>query len=114
LKIKEEKLWLWEERKTFMTKANVILLGLTLTNNLAGHVMDIREVQATHLVNLPTMGGFFTNHQITMVGHLKGCSNHKVQSSQGQIIAIYYGSEGHLECECNIKAMIDHMKDLAF
>ncbi len=97
-----------------MTKANVILLGLTLTNNLAGHVMDIREVQATHLVNLPTMGGFFTNHQITMVGHLKGCSNHKVQSSQGQIIAIYYGSEGHLECECNIKAMIDHMKDLAF
>ncbi len=55
-----------------MTKANVILLGLTLTNHLVGHFMDIREVQATHLVGLPTMGGFLTNHQITMVGHLRG------------------------------------------
>jgi len=84
LKIKEEKLWLWEETKTFMTKANVILLGLTLTNNLVGHVMDIREVQATHLVNLPTMGGFFTNHQITMVGHLKGAptTRHKVAKAK--------------------------------
>jgi hypothetical protein len=34
--------------------------------------MDIREVQATHLVGLPTMWGFFTNHQITMVGHFRG------------------------------------------
>jgi hypothetical protein len=54
-----------------MTKANIILLGLILTNHLVGHVMDIKEVQATHLVGLPTMGGFLTNHQITLVGHLK-------------------------------------------
>jgi hypothetical protein len=54
-----------------MTKANIILLGLILTNHLVGHIMDIREVQATHLVNLPTMGGFLTNHQFTLVGHLR-------------------------------------------
>ncbi len=55
-----------------MTKANVILLGLTLTNHLVGHVMDIREVQVTHLAGLPTMGAFLTDHQITLVGHLRG------------------------------------------
>ncbi len=54
-----------------MTKANVILLGLILTNHLVVHVMDIKEVQATHLVGFPTMGSFLTNHQITLVGHLK-------------------------------------------
>jgi hypothetical protein len=41
------------------------------------------------------MGGFFTNHQITLGEHLKGVPtitnfifDHKVQSSQGQKIAI--------------------------
>ncbi len=71
MKIKEERLWSLMEREIFTTKVDVIFLGLTPTSDLVGPVMDIKEVQATFLVDISYTRRIFTSCQ-TLEGYLNG------------------------------------------